>query len=43
MQKYVEKIHKEEQEHVKEVSLCITQNNITVSSVKYLHMALKAM
>ena len=29
MQKHVEQIHKEEWEHVKEVSLRITQNNIT--------------
>ena len=29
MQKHVEQIHEEEQEHVKEVTLCITQNNIT--------------
>ena len=29
MQKHVEQIHEEEQEHIKEVSLCITQNNIT--------------
>ena len=29
MQKHAEQIHEEEWEHVKEVSLCITQNNIT--------------
>ena len=29
MQKHVEQINEEEQEHVKGVSLCMTQNNIT--------------
>ena len=29
MQKHAEQIHEEEWERVKEVSICITQNNIT--------------